>query len=653
MCQDHNAPHISPRGENGPHEYGNGANAVSEMTITFIILGITMVLFVWGRWQPDLVAVASLLALFLTNVITLEEAFSGFANTTVVLIASLFVVGEGLSRTGVTAYIGERLIGSAQGNHTRLLVLAMTATAILSGFISNAGTVATLMPAVVVAAWGLKSTPSAFLIPVAFAANAGGLLTLTGTPPNIVVTDALKAAGFREFGFFEFALIGVPIVLISIVYMVTIGKRLLPKTRSTDAPPILDREMDELASAYSLEHELYRMRIRKPSPLRGSSLRKSDLGKRFGVTVLHIQPAEEAVSLQDPGTVVRKGVETVLPDHGGMPDPDQELHRNDILVVNGTPTQIRDLEVAMQLGVLPIDDAGDTLGELLSQEIGIAEVLLTPRSSYIGKRVAEGAIGKSFGVLVLGILRGDKQLALTEPLQFGDAMLVRGTWDAIGVMAEERRNFVVVGQPDELSTQVTELTPRSWLAIGILVVMVAMMVTGVVPVVIAAMLAAGAMLISNCLTKTQAYRAISWSTVILIGAMIPMAVALEATGAAQTIADGLVNTLGDLGAVPLLAGIMLVTTFFSQVISNTASAVLMAPIVLSASAGLGVDPHPMMMGLAVAASAAFLTPIGTAPNIMVMSPGGYRFSHYMRVGAPLLVIVIAVSLFLIPIIWPF
>jgi len=510
------------------------------------------------------------------------------------------------------------------------------------------------MPAVVVAAWGLKSTPSAFLIPVAFAANAGGLLTLTGTPPNIVVTDALRAAGFREFGFFEFSLIGIPLVLISIVYMVTIGRRLLPKTRSGDAPPILESEMDELATAYALDDELFRMRIRKPSPLRGATLRSSDLGKRFGVTVLHIQPAEETISFQDdPGTAVRKGVETVLPDHAGLPDPDQELHRNDIMVVSGTPSQIRDLEVAMQLGVLPIDDAGGTLAELLSQEIGIAEVLLTPRSSYIGKRVADGVIGKSFDVLVLGIIRGDKQLNMTEPLQFGDAMLVRGTWDAIGVMAEERRNFVVVGQPDELSTQVTELTPKSWLAIGILVAMVVLMVTGIVPVVIAAMLAAGAMLVSNCLTKTQAYRAISWSTVILIGAMIPMAIALEATGAAETIADGLVNTVGEAGAVPLLAGIMLVTTLFSQVISNTASAVLMAPIVLSAAAGLGVNPHPLMMGLAVAASSAFLTPIGTAPNLMVMTPGGYRFSHYMKVGAPLLVIVLVVSLVLIPIIWPF
>ncbi|MDJ0792477.1 MAG: SLC13 family permease [Acidimicrobiia bacterium] len=627
---------------------------MSDMTITFIILGVTMVLFIWGRWQPDLVAVGSLLALYLSGVVGLDEAFSGFANATVVLIAALFIVGEGLSRTGVTAYFGERLIGSAGGQAIRLLVLSMLATAILSGFISNAGTVATLMPAVVVAAWGLKSTPSAFLMPLAFAANAGGLLTLTGTPPNIVVTDALRAAGFREFGFFEFSLIGVPLVVVAVVYMATIGKRLLPQRRTSDAPPVLDREMGELASAYSLDNELYRMRIRKPSPLRGSSLRESDLGKRFGVTVLEIQPAEESLSLQDPASAVRRGVETVLPDDDdGLPDPDQELHRNDVLLVNGTEEQIRDLEVAMQLGVLPIEDAGQTLADLLSLEIGIAEVLLTPRSSYIGARVSDGEIARSFNILVLGILRGDRQLPVTEPLQFGDALLVRGTWESIGVMAEERRNFVVVGQPDELSTQVTELTPRSWAAIGILVAMVVLMVTGIVPVVIAAMLAAGAMLLAGCLTKTQAYRAISWSTVILIAAMIPMAIALETTGGAERIADGIVNTLGEMGSVPVLAGIMIVTTLFSQVISNTASAVLMAPIVLSTAASLAVSPHPLMMGLAVAASSAFLTPIGTAPNLMVMAPGGYRFSDYVRVGAPLMVAFLVVGVILIPIIWPF
>jgi di/tricarboxylate transporter len=625
------------------------------MAITFLVLGVTIALFVWGRFHPDLVAVASMLALYLTDVIDLGEAFSGFANTTVVLIASLFVVGEGLSRTGVTAYFGDKLIGSARGNPLRLLVLAMLATAILSGFISNTGTVATLMPAIVLASWGVSGTPSGFLIPVAFAANAGGLLTLTGTPPNIVVADALEAAGFRPFGFFEFSLIAVPLLIVAVIYMATIGRRLLPKRTSSVAPPVLDREMQELAEMYSLDNSLYRMRVRKPSPLIGTSLRESDIGHRFGVAVLQIEShhGEPQVLGQSMPSTVRERMESIIAEPPALPDPDQTISYNDVFVATGTPEQVHDLSVTMRLGMLPIDDAGHELAELLSQEVGIAEVLLTPRSSYAGKVISDGVIARKFGVLVLGIRRGDRLIDTTQPLRFGDAILVRGTWDAIGTMAEEKRNFVVVGQPEEIASQVTELNARSWVSVGILAAMVVLMVTGAVPVVIASMLAAGAMLLAGSLTRTQAYRAISWSTVILIAAMIPMAIALEQTGGAERIADGLVDTLGGIGAVPLLAGIFLVTTAFSQVISNTAAAVLMAPIVLSAAAGLGVSPHPLMMGLAVAASSAFLTPIGTAPNLMVMAPGAYRFTDYMKVGAPLLVAFFVVSMLLIPVFWPF
>lgn len=625
---------------------------VSDMTITFIILGLTMALFVWGKFQPDLVAMGSLLTLYLTSIVTLEEAFSGFANPTVIMIASLFIVGEGLNRTGVTAIFGDKLIGSAHGSRIRLLVLAMVATAVLSGFISNSGTVATLMPAVVVAAWGVRSTPAAYLMPVAFAANAGGLLTLTGTPPNIVVSDALSSAGFEEFGFFEFSLIGVPLVIVAVVYMVLMGRRLLPTHATGSAPAVLDKEVDELAAVYSLNGELYRMRVRKASALRGESLRSTDLRKRFGVTVLQIRTHEIDPSEESTASVVRHRLDAFATDPSALPDPDRIIARNDILIVSGTPEQVRRLEIEMMLGVLPILDAPATLSELISQELGLAEVILTPRSSYIGRTIQEGVIGRSFGVLVLGIRRGDRQLSVTDTLQFGDALLVRGKWTDISRMAEERRNFVVVGQPDEIATQVTSLTKKSWMAVGILGAMVVLMVLGTVPVSVASMLAAGAMLVAGCLTKTQAYRAVSWSTVILIGAMIPMAVALENTGGAREIADALVSTVGALGPVPLLGGVFFVTTAFSQVISNTASAVLMAPIALSAAAGLGVSPRPMMMALAVGASSAFLTPIGTAPNIMVMAPGGYTFRHYIRVGAPLQVLFILTSVALIPLIWP-
>ncbi|NNK91723.1 MAG: SLC13 family permease [Acidimicrobiia bacterium] len=624
------------------------------MAITFLVLGLTIALLMWGRFLVELVAVGSLLALFLFDVISLDVALSGFSNPTVILIGTLFIVGEGLSRTGITAFVGEKLIARAGGNPIRLLVLAMVATGVLSGFISNAGTVAALMPAVVLASWRVRSVPAAFLIPVAFAANAGGLLTLTGTPPNIVVTDALDAAGFRPFNYFEFSLIGIPLLVVAVVYMTLVGRRLLPKSRSATEPLLVEDTMVGFADTYSLRGELYRMRIRASSPLVGSSLRESNLGRRFGVSVLQIDPFHDDPTLfgQPLPSALRDRVGAMQAEPPGLPDPDRVLLHNDVMLVRGAPEQVSEVEVAMHLGMLPVEEAPEELGELLSQEIGIAEVLIAPRSSFAGAVVAEGAVGRSFGVLVLGIRRGDHHVDSTEPLQVGDALLVRGTWKAIGVMAEEVRNFVVVGQPEEIATQVTDLDSRSWLSLGILVVMVALMASGVVPVVIAALLAAVAMLATGCLTSTQAYRAVSWSTVILIGAMIPMATALDATGGAARIADTLVDVFGGFGAVPLLAGIMLITTGFSQVISNTAAAVLMAPVALGAAAGLGVDPHPLMMGLAVAASTAFLTPVGTAPNLMVMSPGGYRFRDYAVVGLPLLALFFIVSLLLIPIIWP-
>jgi di/tricarboxylate transporter len=625
---------------------------MSDMSITFVILGVTMVMFVWGRFSLDTVALSSLLALFLTGVVDLDQALSGFSNSTVILIGTLFVVGEGLSKTGLTAWFGDKLVESSGGSAARLLVLSMAGAALMSGVISNTATVAALMPAVVMAAWGVRSNPSAFLIPLAFASTVGGLLTLTGTAPNVVIAEALDASGFRPFRYFEFALIGAPLLLVTIAYMMTMGKRLLP-SRTRSAPVNLDQEMHQLADAYSLGGELYRLRVRVGSELAGSTLRQSDLGRRFGVAVLEIHEAPtNSLIEQHLPWLMRERLERLRRDPLALPAPDQIIEAHDVLIVTGTADQVHRLEVEMRLGVLPIDDAGQGLGDLLSQEIGIAEVLLTPRSSYIGKVVTEGGLGP-WDLLVVGIRRGDRLVPKTEPLQGGDALLVRGTWAAIGHLAEEPRNFVVVGRPESLARQVTHLNNRSVVALLSLAGMVALMVTGAVPLVIAALVAAGAMIVGGCLTTTQAYRAVSWSTVVLIGAMIPMAVALETTGGAQWVADRLIDAVGGAGPRTLLAGIMIVTLVSSQVISNTATAVLMSPIVLGIASGLGVDPHPLMMGLAVAASTAFIAPIATAPNLLVMAPGDYRFRDFPRVGAPLSALFLIVAVALIPVIWAF
>ena len=622
------------------------------MAVTFVILIVTILAFVWGRFSLDVVALGSLLALFLTGIVDLDEALSGFSNSTVILIGTLFVVGDGLTRTGITAWFGDRLIGSSRGSPVRLLILSMAAAAALSGVVSNTATVAALLPAVVLASWGVRSTPSAFLIPLAYACSVGGLLTLTGTAPNIVIAEALDVAGFRPFGFFEFAWVGAPLLIVTIVYMLTLGRRLLP-ARAPRRPVNIDQEMEQLADAYSLDGELFRLRVRVGSPLAGSTLRESDLGHRFGVAVLEIQSARSNSSFGQrlPGPV-QDGIDRLRGEPNALPDPGQRIEHNDVLIVSGTEDQVRLLEMELMLGVLPIEDAGHELADLLSQEIGIAEVLLTPRSSYIGAVVAEGGLGHR-DLLVLGIRRGERLIPSSEALQSGDALLVRGTWEVIGALADEPRNFVVVGRPEVLARQVTQLNSRSFIALGALGAMVVLMVSGVVPIVIAALLAAGTMIVGGCLTTTQAYRAVSWSAVVLIGAMIPMAVAMETTGGAQWIADRLVDAVGGAGPRTLLAGIMVVALASSQVISNTATAVLLSPIVITVAAELGVDPHPLMMGLAVAASTAFLAPIATAPNLLVMAPGDYRFRDYPRVGAPLSVIFLVVAVALIPLVWPF
>ncbi len=627
------------------------------MNLTFLILALTIVLFIWGRLRSDLVALLALIALFLTGILTAEQTLSGFSNSTVLMIASLFVVGEGLSRTGVTAWLGQQVLSLAGINTLRLLVVLMLGTALLSAFISNTGTVATLLPAVVAASWRVGSVPSLFVMPMAFAANTGGLLTLTGTPPNIVVADILSESGYEPFSYFEYALIGLPLLVAAVAYIAFYGRKLLPKNNAEDRPEELVEAVGELAETFSLSENLYRLRVRYGSPIIGQTLEGAALGHDYGVTVLNIDTgplSERSLSQEKNGHP--RPLQALLSDsHVDAPGPDTTINAQDVLLVKGSGKAVYQLMMDFNLGVLPADDDNEGLSEaLLSAEVGMAEVLLTPRSTYIGRKISESDFGDKFRVQVISIRRGDQIVSRKEAkLQFGDALLVRGTWDDIETLRNERRNFVIVGSPEAMARQVVELTPEAVVAVLALLGMIAMMVTGIVPAVFAALIAAVVMVLGGCLTMTHAYRAISWHSVVLIAAMIPMSTALEVTGGAQFMANGLVNTLGSVGPLVLLSGVFLLTTAFSQVINNTATAVLVAPIVLRAAEEMNISPYPVLMAVAVSASTAFLTPIGTTTNLMVMSPGGYRFQDYFRVGLPLILIFLLLTLVLVPVIWPF
>ena len=611
------------------------------MEITFVILAATIALFVINRLRPDLVALLSLISLYIAGVVDLKQAFSGFSDSVVVMVAGLFVVSEGLTATRVTAWMGQRLFTLAGRSELRLMVLVIGFTAFLSAFISNTGTTAILMPVVIAAAWRIGSYPSRLLLPMAFAANLGGMLTLIGTPPNIVVTDYLAGAGLEPFGFFEFTVIGLPVLILLSLFITTIGRRILPVHASVARIPDLDSSIGDLAGSYSLKGYLYRLRVGPDSLLSGKSLKETQFGGDYGVNVLGIERPVRSFGR----TLMRKIV----------PEPRTVIEAGDWLVANGNGTDIDRagshfcLEMDSQN---PIDENIPAL--LLNSEAGLAEIIIAPRSEYAGQTLEESRFSEKNKLQVVSIRRNGRVLPDRKSrIRFGDSLLVRGTWAAVEKIRGEERNFVVVGNPEIMARQVVELTPKSVVAVLILAAMVAAMASGVLPPAVAVLCAATGMVLTGCVPMDRAYGSIGWQTVMILAALLPMGSALQTTGGALFIADGLVKSIGALGNLPLLACIYLLTAGLSQVISNTATAVLMSPIVLQSCASLGVSPYPFMMMVALGASSAFLTPISTPVNTLVFGPGGYSFGDYAKNGIPLLVIAMAAGLVLIPWIWPF
>ncbi len=629
-----------------------------DMLLTFAILAATVLLFVFSKLRADMVAVLSLLALFVSGILTSQQALAGFADSTTIMVAALFIVGEGLARTGITAQLGQFLMRQAGNSELRLLVVLMIGTAGLSAFMSNTGTVAMLMPAIVAAAWRIGGLPSRFLIPLAFAANVGGLMTLIGSPPNIVVSDTMAAAGQGSIGFFEFALLGVPVTIAFVLFMALVGRRLLPGRQTGARPLDLEGAVDAMAESYRLTSKLFWLRVRNSSPLAGKTLAEAGLGRDYDVTALIIDrpPTLEAEETRAARRrrLVGQQLERLQSRDELMPRADTVIAAQDALLVKGNPQSVEKMAVELSLGLQAIDPERDQLSDLLlSQEVGVAEVVVAPRSDYAGVRLVESQIAEKFDVQVITLRRGDKVLPRKETeLRFGDALLVRGRWSAIERLRAESHNFVVVGEPDALSKQVVQLTPRSYIALATLLGMIVLMVFSIVPTVIAVLLAAVIMLLTGCLSIDSAYRSINWQTVVLIAATLPLSTAMQVTGGAELLANTLVSTVGAVGPIALMAGVFLLTAGLSQVMSNTATTVLVAPIVLTAALSLGVQPEAMMMMVAAGAASAFLTPIASPTNTLVFEAGGYSWGDYAKIGLPLLFLVMAVSLLVAPLVWP-
>lgn len=607
------------------------------------ILVITIGLFVWGKFTPDIVALISMLSLFLTGILDSTETLSGFSNPTVIMIAALFIIGEGIAQTGWTALAGKKFVEWAGKSVPKLLVIITFGAGVLSGFVSNTGTVATLMPLTISSAWSIGTLPSKMLMPVAFGSNTGGLLTLTGTPPNIIASNALLEAGFEGFSFFEFALIGIPLMLIALVYFRYIGYKLLPENKTNNKPVNIESTLYNWIEAYKIHDEYFRLRVRSVSPLLNTKIEQWEFEKKYNVSILRIKRRHPNVL---------KGI----PQFIEFPQSSTDFQYHDIITVKGEAKAINKLMITLRLGLLPLEPVttDELKHNLINQEVGMAEVIVTPNSNLVGRKYKLVDYFKRYSIQLLAASRNNQPLQEKEiNVKVGDAFIVRGTWENIEALNEQNENLVIIGSPEGMAKNVESLSSKSYIALGALVLMIIFMVFKIVPGSIAALISAGIVLLTGCVPIAKAYKGISWTSVVMIAAMIPMGIALQKTGTAQLIANALVEYLGAIHPVLLLGGVFLLTTTFSQVINNSATAVLMAPIAILAATSLNLSPAPFMIVVAISASTAFLTPIGTTTNAMVMTAGGYKFMNYLKVGAPLLLLFFIITLILVPIIWPF
>jgi len=602
-----------------------------DALFVFGLLAVAVVLFASDRLRPDVVALLVILALMLGGILPVSVAVAGFGDPLILLIAGLFVVGEGLVRTGIAFQVGQGLARLAGTSERRLLVLLMLAVAGLGAFMSSTGVVAIFIPVVLGLTARLGIGPGRLMMPMAFAALLSGLLTLIATPPNLVVNDALLNAGLHPFGFFGVTPIGLLVLALGIGYMAIIGSRLLPTTVPISTAGYR-KTLRELGESYQLMGQLHRLRIAADSSLAGQTVAEAQLRTRYGITLIGV------------GRTARFA-ETV-----SAALANSELHPADVLYGVGSATAVEALIAAERLLRLPIAESQQ---QRLIQELGLAEVMLPPDSALIGQTLRQAAFRSHHALSVLGIRRRGQPLTnLTqEKLAFGDVLLVAGAWKRIALLQGDPKDFLVLNLPAELS-EVAPAYRQAPFALAILLAMVALMTFGWVSNVAAVLLAALGMGLCRCLRMEDAYRAINWPSLVVIAGMLPLAKALEQTGGVALIADGLVAGLGPFGPLALLAGVFMLAAVIGMFISNTATALLMAPIAIAAAQQVGVSPYPFAMTVVVAASAAFATPVSSPVNTLVLAPGGYRFNDFVRVGLPLLLLVMGLTLLLVPLLLP-
>ncbi|EMS0756746.1 TPA: SLC13 family permease [Klebsiella pneumoniae] len=607
-----------------------------ELIWVLSLLAIAVVLFATGKVRMDAIALMVIVAFVLSGTLTLNEAFSGFSDPNVILIAALFIIGDGLVRTGVATKMGAWLVSVAGNSETKMLIYLMLTVAGLGAFMSSTGVVAIFIPVVLSVSARMNTSPSRLMMPLSFAGLISGMMTLVATPPNLVVNSELLREGLHGFSFFSVTPIGLVVLILGIVYMLAV--RFMLKTDNGDSARDGRKRSTfrDLIREYHLTGRARRLAIRPGSPMIGQRLDDLKLRERYCANVIGVERWRR--------------FRRVIVNVNGV----SEFRARDVLLIDMSASDVDLRQFCGEQMLEPMVLRGEYFADQ-ALDVGMAEVALIPDSELIGKTVREIAFRTRFGLNIVGMKRDGKAMdgsVVDEPLQLGDILLVVGNWRQIALLAKRGRDFVVLNMPVEVD-DASPAHSQAPHAIFCLVLMVALMLTDEIPNPIAAIIACLLMGKFRCINAESAYKAIHWPSIILIVGMMPFALALQKTGGVDLVVKGLMDVAGGEGPYLMLGCLFMMCAAIGLFISNTATAVLMAPIALAAAKSMGVSPYPFAMVVAMAASAAFMTPVSSPVNTLVLGPGKYSFSDFVKIGVPFTILVMVVCVLLIPVLFPF
>lgn len=610
------------------------------MVVTVITLVLAAAGFVWARIRADVIALIALLVLTLSGILTTQEALSGFSNPIVIMMVGLFVVGGAIFNTGLAKMIGARLSRLGNGSPTRLFLVVVLATGLIGGFVSNTGRVALMLPIVVSMAAAAGASASRFLMPLAFASSIGGMLTLIGTPPNLVIAEVWEEYSGEPLTMFTFLPTGLICLAAGTLLLIPLSRLLSGEKRKNSTASGNGRTLADIVEEYNLNHGLWRVDVPSSSPISGLTLGALSLRANYGLDVLELRVVE--------GRGLLKNVTQEAPTASSVIDA------GDMLFIRGPRENVE--RFVADYGLRIADDNDETRRNLDFYDIGLAEIVVVPNSGILNETIAQLDFRNRFNINILGVRRGGEYIVdrLGErKVAKGDVLLVQGTWEAIGRISGNTRDWVVLGQPESQASKVT-INYKAPVAAAIMLAMIAALVFSDVPAVFIVLAASVLMMLTGCFrTVADAYRTINWESIVLIAAMMPMSFALEKTGVSEMVSGSLVDALGGIGPHWLMAGIYFTTSLLTLFISNTATAVLMAPIAVQSAVAYGVSPLSMLFAVTFGASLCFMSPFSTPPNALVMPAGQYTFMDYVKVGAPLQLALGLLMIFVIPLFFPF